>query len=682
MSVRGANYYSNPDIATKTLTAGLNQYPNNTAYVRPADWPALPAIPDGTQKIYVLVAVWPGGGNNVNYVAFNCAGNYTVDWGDGTSDSVSSGVQINHTYDYTNVNLSAVTTRGYKCAIVTITPTGVANLTSATLGLRPTSPAGLANITNAILDVYINAVNLTTLSIGTGAASVRTAYLEQVTIQQNNITAWSSSVFAQCFSLQQIVFLKSSPPPLASVAVSNMFQNCYALKWIVGATPGNMTGCTQWFNTCSSLVEAPFIDTANATGMGSMFITCQSLQQVPLYNTANVVNMGSMFQNSPSIKSVPLFNTAKVTTMASMFNTCTSLQSVPPFNTSNVTSMNAMFSSALSLRSIPVFDTANVTDMATMFNACAGIQTAPTFTSTAKVTTMASMFLACSSLQTVPAYNTGNVLSMSSMFSGCQSMATAPSFTDTSKVTDVTSMFQNCYSLRTVPSYNMASATSGGTTMINTCQSLADFSGYNINQNFTLPAAQLSSSAAGNILANLSIKSAVANTITLALNPGIPASVAKTGVASTAGTAVLTIANTANLSVGMTAISANINSGIATVANTGTNAITLNTHNLVDNTVVSFSTAVFTVGTAYTPLYVVNAATNTFQVANTIGGTALTVTANATPVVNYGRYISAIVANVSVTLAPGYASNTGNGTVNFRTFDTTIATLKNWTVSG
>ena len=682
MSVRGANYYSSPDIDTKTLTAGLNQYPNNTAYVRPADWPVFPAIPDGTQKIYVLVAIFPGGGNTVNYLAFNLTGNYTVDWGDGTSDSVSSGVQINHTYDYNNVNLSAVTTRGYKCATVAITPTGVANLTIATLGLRPTSPAGLANISIPILDIYINAASLGTLSIGTGGGTVRTAYLEQVTIQQNNMSSWSNVVFASCFSLQQIVFLKSTPPPLNSLGSTSMFQNCNALKWIVGPTPGNASTCNQWFNTCSSLVQAPFIDTANCTNMGSMFQTCQSLQQVPLYNTANVTNMSSMFQNSPSIKSVPLFNTAKVTTMASMFNTCTSLQSVPPFNTSNVNTMNAMFSSAISLRSIPVFDTANVTDMATMFNACAGLQTAPTFSNTAKVTTMASMFAGCTSLQTVPAYTTSNVTSMISMFSLCQSMATAPAFTDTSNVISVTNMFQNCYSLRSVPSYNLANATIGGTTMINTCQTLADFSGYNINLNFTLPAAQLSSSAAGNILANLSIKSAVANTLTLALNPGIANSVPVTGVASTAGTAVLTISNTTGLIVGMTAISANINSGIATTANTGNNAITLTSHNLVNNTVVSFSTAVFTVGTAYTPLYVVNAATNTFQVANTIGGTALTVTANATPVMNYGRYISAIVANVSVTLAPGYASNTGNGTVNFRTFDTTIATLKNWTVSG
>jgi len=678
MSVRGANFYSAPDVATKTLTAGLSQIPNNTMYVRPADWPALAAIPDGTQKVSVLAAIFPSGSN---YLSFIAGGNYTVDWGDGTSDSVSAGVQVNHTYDYANVNLSAVTTRGYKCATVAITPTGAANLTSCNFQVRPAvtgiTVAGTYNV--PILEIYMNVPNLTTFTLGGNI--LRFNLLEQITIQQNNITNWSNQFVSHLYALQQLVFLKTSPAPLVS-GTDQIFVNDYSLKNIV--TAGNAgTGATQFntaFSTNYNLVVAPYLNTSTVTTMQNMFVTCPSLQQVPLYNTANVTNMGSMFQNCTSLRTVPLFDTNKVTSMGSMFNSCTSLPIVPSFNTSNVTSMNAMFSGCRNLKFDAVFDTANVTDMSTMFFENFQMKTAPSF-NTIKTTLMVNMFQSCYNLQTAPAYNTANVTSMSGRFRDCASLAIAPA-SDTTKVTDVSNMFLNCSALKTVPSYNLANAVTGGTTMLQACSSLSDFSGNNINQNFTLPSAQLSSSAAGNILANLSIKSATANTITLALNPGIANSVPVTGVASTAGTAVLTISNTTGLIVGMTAISANINSGIATVANTGTNAITLTSHNLVNNTIVSFSTAVFTVGTAYTPLYVVNAATNTFQVANTIGGTALTVTANATPVVNYGRYISAIVANVSVTLAPGYASNTGNGTVNFRTFDTTIATLKNWTVSG
>jgi len=679
MSVRGANFYSAPDVAAKTLTAGLGQIPNNTPYVRPADWPALAAIPDGTQKVSVLAAVFPGGSN---YLAFSAVGNYTVDWGDGTSDSVSSGVSITHTYDYANVNLSAVTTRGYKCATVAITPTGAANLTSVSFIIRPqiTGINSSSSYNVPILEIYMNVPNLTTFSLG--GNNLKYNLLEQITIQQNSITSWSNQFLSHLYALQQVVFLKSSPSPLAGNSTDQIFVNDYSLKNIVtvGNTAVGATSFQTAFSTNYNLVVAPYLDTRTVTTMQNMFVTCPSLQQVPLYNTANVTNMSSMFQNAVSLRTVPQFNTVNVTNMGSMFNTCTSLPTVPSFNTSNVTSMNAMFSGCRNLKFDAVFDTANVTDMSTMFFENFQMKTAPSF-NTIKTTLMVNMFQSCFNLQTAPAYNTANVTSMSGRFRDCYSLTIAPA-SDTTKVTDVSNMFLNCFALKTVPSYNLANAVTGGTTMLSGCASLTDFSGNNINQNFTLPAAALSASAAGNILANLSIKSATANTITLALNPGIANSVAVTGVASTAGTAVLTISNTTGLVTGMTAISANINSGIATVANTGTNAITLNAHNLVNNTIVSFSTAVFTVGTAYTPLYVVNAATNTFQVANTIGGTALTVTANATPVMNYGRYISAIVANVSVTLAPGYASNTGNGTVNFRTFDTTIATLKNWTVSG
>ena len=677
MSIRGSNYYSSPDVAAKTLTAGLAQYPNNPGYQRPADWPALPAIPDGTQKVYVLIMVSPGGGN---YAAFSATGNYTVDWGDGTSDSVSSGATITHTYDYNNVNLSAVTTRGYKCATATITPTGAANLTVVNFNVKPVI-TGLGAWNQPWLEIYMNVPNLTTF--GLGGNTIRIDLLEQITIQQNNITAWSNQFLSHLYALQQVVFLKSSPVPFAANSNNLIFTNAFALKWIYGsgAAPGTATSLQSAFAPAASLIQAPFIDTPLVTTTNLMFNGCYALKQVPLYNTANVTNMASMFQDCRSLPTVPLLNTNKVTTMASMFQNCYSLASVPTFDTANVTDMSSMFNTCYSLNSVPAFNTASANTMASMFNTCYNLTQAPNL-NTAKVISMASMFAGCQTLQTVPAYNTGNVTTMNAMFNGCFNLAVAPAFTDTSKVTDVTSMFTNNYALKSVPSYNLANAVTGGTSMLTNCQSLADFNGYNINQNFTLPAAALSASAAGNILANLSIKSAVANTITLALNPGIPASVAVTGVTSTAGNARLTMSNTTGLVVGMTAISANINSGIATVANTGNNAITLTSHNLTNNTIVSFSTAVFTVGTAYTPLYVVNATTNTFQVANTIGGSALTVSANATPVVNYGRYIANIVANTSVTVSPCYASNTGNGTVNFRTFDTTIATLKNWTVSG
>ena len=680
MSIRGANFYSVPDVATKTISTSLNQYPNNPGYVRPADWPALTAIPDGTQKISVLVAIFPSGGN---FLAFIAGGNYTVDWGDGTSDSASSGVQTNHTYDYNNVNLSAVTTRGYKCATVAITPTGAANLTSTSFNIRPavTGINSSINYQVPILEIYINAPNMTTFNLGNNVLKFN--LLEQITIQQNNITTWTNAQLSGLNALQQVTFLKSSPAPFTGLNSTSLMANCWDLRWL--NSPPVSSNCSTLlfaFTACNNMVIAPYIETPSVVSTNNMFFNCPSLKQVPLYNTANVTDMNAMFSQCPSLQTVPQFDTAKVTLMISMFDTCRTLQSVPQFNTANVLDMTTMFQNCNNLRTAPNFNTAKVTNMTSMFNGSLALKSAPAFANTSNVTTMSTMFQNCTLLANVPAYNTSNVTNMNGMFSGCQSLQAAPAFTDTSKVTNVTNMFLNCYALKTIPSYNLANATTGGTTMIATAVNLSEFGGYNINQNFTLPAAALSSSAAGNILANLSIKSAVANTLQLAVNPGIANSVAVTGVASTAGTAVLTISNTTGLIVGMTAISANINSGIATTANTGNNAITLTSHNLVNNTIVSFSTAVFTVGTAYTPLYVVNAATNTFQVANTIGGTALTVTANATPVMNYGRYISAIVANVSVTLAPGYASNTGNGTVNFRTFDTTIATLKNWTVSG
>ncbi len=51
------------------------------------DWLPLPAIQPGEQKLVGLFGVYPGEGN---VLALRAAGNYTVDWGDGTSESVTS----------------------------------------------------------------------------------------------------------------------------------------------------------------------------------------------------------------------------------------------------------------------------------------------------------------------------------------------------------------------------------------------------------------------------------------------------------------------------------------------------------------------------------------------------------------------------------------------------------------
>jgi surface protein len=326
-------------ITTAYIKAGS---PTNE-WQRPNDWIAIPSIASGEQVFYGLVAVYDV--IDGNRVAFTFAGNYTVDWGDGSAlENVLSGVKAEHSYSYASV--SNPTSEGWRQALIKVIPTGAANITRVDLQQTPT---GIANgKTSQFMDIVMSVPNVTgagtNLVIGNGTI-VFHRVVERIDIREIG-------------------------------AINSMLSN---------------------FVNCSSLQSVPLFNTASVTNMTGMFNGCSSLQSVPLFNTASVTNMTSMFQSCFSLQSVPLFNTASVTNMTSMFQSCFSLQSVPLFNTASVTNMSSMFQSCFSLQSVPLFNTPSVTNMAAMFNAATSLFAVNL--NMASVTNTTQMFVNINSLQ-------------------------------------------------------------------------------------------------------------------------------------------------------------------------------------------------------------------------------------------------------------------------------------------
>ena len=126
----------------------------------------------------------------------------------------------------------------------------------------------------------------------------------------------------------------------------------------------------------------------------------------------------------------------------------------------------------------------------------------------------------------------------------------------------------------------------------------------------------------------------------------------------------------------------NISNGRAVTFQDTGDTVTLNNHGIVDNTIVSFSTITSTTGiTVYTPYYVVNSLTNTFQVANSQGGSALALTTNGNGTLLYGTFIDTINANANIIVSVPASGTANNQTLTFSVLNTSIATLKNWSVT-
>ena len=85
-------------------------------------------------------------------------------------------------------------------------------------------------------------------------------------------------------------------------------------------------------------------------------------------------------------------------------------------------------------------------------------------------TNIGNMFNSCSSLQSVPLFNTAAVINMANMFQGCASLENVPLF-NTAAVTNMSNMFQGCASLESIPLFDTA-AVANMSLMFANCQSL------------------------------------------------------------------------------------------------------------------------------------------------------------------------------------------------------------------
>ena len=492
MSLKRVGHYNQNVTLENTELLDENR---SSEWQRPSDWLPLTIPRASEQKFVGLIAVFD---QDSNYVALRAAvstGTYTVDWGDGTTpQTYTSNTTAEYNYSYNSLNSNTLCSRGYRQAIVTVTPTNN-GATFSLFGLNYRhSYKSVTNTVGTWLDVAVSAPNATTLRLGSrdagGSLALYLYFLERATIVAHNTTTMAN-MFYQCNNLKCVPLFNTS----AVTNMSNMFLNTDILSVPLFDT-SKVTDMSSMFQNCNSLKYVPLFNTSKVTTMSFMFYGCSSLQSIPLFNTKAVTTMSNMFNGCSSLESVPLFNTAAVQNMNSMFQNCYSLRSLPLFNTAALTNMGNMFQSCSSLKSIPLFNTALVTNISATFSACVALESVPLF-NTASVTSMASMFSGCDSLRSVPLFNTASVTSMASMFANCTVLQSVPLF-NTAALTNATSMFANCSALREIPELSLSSISSNSNNVLSLTNNIglgkAKLTGMRWSQSFSgcsMSAAQL-----------------------------------------------------------------------------------------------------------------------------------------------------------------------------------------------
>lgn len=109
-------------------------------WVRPADWLPMPTLSNTEEKFVGLFAIYDA---PENYVAVQCSGDYTVNWGDGTTGNFFSGDKAQHSYSWSSTPESTLTTRGYRQVLVTVTAQGESSITAFSLAVRHDNASGI-----------------------------------------------------------------------------------------------------------------------------------------------------------------------------------------------------------------------------------------------------------------------------------------------------------------------------------------------------------------------------------------------------------------------------------------------------------------------------------------------------------------------------------------------------------
>lgn len=625
----------------------------------------------------------------------------------------------------------------YKQAIITVTPQAGQILQDFILGDKH-NQSGLSNYINNFLDVAVSSANLLSFSTqssqrsplierirvirfgGTTLTISALSGLRRVEIAGNGTSTYNLS-FDSCVRLIEVIL--NNIPKVSSLG----FNNCYSLETAPFVDTSACTSFANLFRWCVNLKNVPCYDATNVTNIQSMFEACHCLEQIPYFNFSNVTNAFNFCINAFSLKSIPAFDFSKVTSMSGTFSNCRSLRAVPKIKTTSAcTNFTNTFANCSSLKYVEVFDTSGATTMASMFVNCYSLVTAPSL-NTSLVQNFSSMFAFCHSLANVPFYNTSSATNVAAMFEYCYSLSSIPSF-NLSNVTNFSAFMKDAVSLRSFPIWN----TQAATTMANMLQtsnnipilpklntsnvtSLSNFNigptSYQIFPAWDLSACTVFSNAfasasytqffatgmrytfsiSGNPLSKGALETVFNNCGTIASSPqtltisgcyGAPTPVSLSGT-TTAGSTTITMANTTGITAGMqvTGIGTPLTTPIAVTFQDSGDTVTLVAHGLSNDDEVSFAAITSTTGIIINKIYyVVNAAADTFQVSDTLGGAALPLTTDGSGTLRYRAEVVSVVPNTSITISRP-ATSSGTNTLAFQTLRTGTALLKGWTVS-
>ncbi len=287
-------------------------------------------------------------GSSFALTSFQTDGQVTVDWGDGTVETLTTSA---HTF----TNGSGYHTIKLRLDSGTYFDPGPSDNTEQqkiiAVGPAPSSMLIAAS------RLFQNAYNLEAVD---GTFDINPSNDLQMT-------------FFQCLELKSMPFIDSS-------GVTNLqgaWRNCSSLTSFPLIDTSSTTVFQDTWRECSNLTNFPSIDTSAAIKLNAAWHTCSSLTSFPYINTSQNLNFTTAWINCSSLTSFPLIDTSSGTNFSRAWQSCSGLTSFPLIDTSSASDLSYGWYGCSGLTSFPAIDTSSATNFRDAWRVCSSLASFP-----------------------------------------------------------------------------------------------------------------------------------------------------------------------------------------------------------------------------------------------------------------------------------------------------------------
>jgi len=453
-----------PNSAWSTASAFSPPYGNLVLYI---DTTKVQPFNSGTKTFYVQLAT---------------TSSATIQWGDGTSNTITGDANSINIYqfrqhDYPVDGIYRVEIGGSVSRFGDIDTgtffTGQQQSNAQSMIINCTSfgtSLGIVSLTSA----FMNAKNLTdvTAYLPTTVTNLRRTFLNATSFNSPSVKQWDVSrvtdfgnLFNGCTLFNQDL---SQWNTRAGQFFDSMFVNAVNFNGnITYWDTTNLLALSNIFNGAASFNKnLNRWDTSRVTNMESVFRNASIFNgNISTWNTGSVLNMASMFSGANSFnQNISTWNTSEVTSMSGMFiNAKTFNQNINGWNVSKVINMQQMFDGASRFnQNLNLWNTVSANNMSYMFRNASTFNANVSTWNTSKVITMQQMFNGATRFnQNLDSWNTSNVINMQGWANNASSFNGNVSTWNTGNVVTMQEMFRNATVFnRSLNNWNTGNVTS------------------------------------------------------------------------------------------------------------------------------------------------------------------------------------------------------------------------------